>query len=188
MPSAFAHAAAGLAIAATLRPAELPRRFWVAAALCATIPDIDALGRPFGVLDYETAFGGHRGFTHSLLFAALFGAGVAWAVSQAPSGKGARLRLWLCFALATASHGILDGLTTTGDGVKYFSPFVDERFTFLWHPIDPRSAAAGVRAPLLRILYLMGSEILWVGVPCAALVAISYAVRERRRHPGKPAR
>ncbi len=179
MPSAFAHAAAGLAIAAVLRPAELPPRFWVAAALCAAIPDVDALGRPFGVLDYEAAFGGHRGITHSLLFAAVFGAAVAWGVGRGTHWMGDRARLWLCFALATASHGFLDGLTPIGDGVKYLAPFLDERFTFVWHPIDPR-AGPGVNAPL-RILYLMGSEIVWVGVPCAALFALSYWVRARRR-------
>jgi hypothetical protein len=30
-------------------------------------------------------------------------------------------------------------------GISNFSPFSSERFTALWHPIDPRGAAAGLR-------------------------------------------
>ena len=42
--------------------------------MCAVIPDIDAIGRPFyGAAGDLEWLGGHRGFTHSLTFAALLG-------------------------------------------------------------------------------------------------------------------
>src|SRR5687768_6621299 len=78
MPSIFAHAVAGAALGSAFAPPHARRRLWIAAAICAALPDIDALGRPFGNLEYESFFGGHRGFTHSVAFAVLLGALVAW--------------------------------------------------------------------------------------------------------------
>src|SRR5215218_8689402 len=69
MASAFTHAIAGLAIGTAFRRPGLPARFWILGAAGATIPDLDGVGFWLGV-PYESVFG-HRGFTHSLLFAAL---------------------------------------------------------------------------------------------------------------------
>src|SRR5688572_15941994 len=103
MPSIFAHAVAGAALGTAYAPPNASRRFWIAGAVCAALPDIDALGRPFGNLAYESVFGGHRGLTHSLLFAVVLGALVTWAFFRSLRWDGVRMRLWACLFLATAS-------------------------------------------------------------------------------------
>src|SRR5258708_20089423 len=69
MPSVFSHAAASIGIGACFYRPGGPSRVWVAGALCSVIPDLDVIGFRFGIR--YTDFWGHRGFTHSLLFAAL---------------------------------------------------------------------------------------------------------------------
>jgi inner membrane protein len=46
-------------------------RFWYTTALCCCLPDADVAGFRFGI-KYEDMWG-HRGMTHSLLFAAALG-------------------------------------------------------------------------------------------------------------------
>ena len=63
MASAFSHAVAALSIGTCFYRPEIPKRVWVAGALCSVLLDIDVIGFRFGI-HY-----GHRGFTHSLAFA-----------------------------------------------------------------------------------------------------------------------
>ena len=67
MPSAFSHAIASLAIgkASFIKPTGW--KFWLTGAVCAAIPDIDAIGFWCGV-PYDSMWG-HRGITHSFFFA-----------------------------------------------------------------------------------------------------------------------
>ena len=69
MASAFAHAALGATLGKILLPSRRHWRYWLAAAGCAALPDVDALGYKLGV-PYESLWG-HRGLTHSLLAAAV---------------------------------------------------------------------------------------------------------------------
>ena len=68
MPSAFSHAIAALGIGSCFYRKEIPKRVWVAGAVCSALPDVDALGFRFGI--HYGDFWGHRGFTHSLVLAA----------------------------------------------------------------------------------------------------------------------
>jgi len=67
----------------------MPLRFWVWTAICSMLPDIDVISFAFGIR-YEDMLG-HRGFTHSIFFAAMIGAVAAWQIpnpkSQIPSPK-----------------------------------------------------------------------------------------------------
>jgi inner membrane protein len=47
----------------------ISKRLWVLGTACAIVPDADVIGFHFGV--HYQDFRGHRGFTHSLVFAAL---------------------------------------------------------------------------------------------------------------------
>jgi membrane-bound metal-dependent hydrolase YbcI (DUF457 family) len=100
-------------------------------ALCAALPDIDAIGRPFGGGDVAW-LGGHRALTHSLLFAAALSALLSVTVLRLASGVQPRLVLWLALTLAIASHGGLDSLTTYGEGIQFFAPFTDARYWSPW--------------------------------------------------------
>ncbi len=97
------------------------------------IPDVDVIGFQFGIRYGD--FWGHRGFTHSLVFAAIL-ATVAIAVGFYGETQGVnRAVLWVYFFLATASHGLLDAMTNGGLGVAFFSPFDNRRYFLPWRPM-----------------------------------------------------
>jgi inner membrane protein len=97
------------------------------------LPDIDVIGFWFGIRYGD--FWGHRGFTHSLLFAGILAMFVLVAGFPHPLPGLHRAWLWLYFFLATASHGFLDAVTNGGLGVAFFSPFDNTRYFLPWHPI-----------------------------------------------------
>ena len=153
MPSSVGHAFAALALGAALRPPAPARRFWIAVAACAVLPDLDAIGRPFGRGDIAW-LGGHRALTHSFVFAALLAAVVVAIWFRAPRWAGWRVRIWTAVALGTASHGILDALAVYGAGVMFLAPFSVRRFEAPWQPFD-------AIAPELLLLWLPGALALW---------------------------
>jgi inner membrane protein len=175
MASVFAHAIAGAALWPLFRTTRLPRRGWVAGAVLAAVPDVDVVAFAFGV-----AYGdplGHRGLTHSLLFAALLAGGAPLALAPSAHLRPAeRVRLWAYLALATASHGVLDAMTTGGLGVAFFAPFEEIRYFFPWRPIAV--SPIGVR-PFFseRGAAVLANEALWVGLPSALLAWIAARLR-----------
>jgi inner membrane protein len=160
--SVFSHAVAGVALGTGFWRPGTPARYWIAGAVLAAVPDLDSIGFRFGI-----AYGdllGHRGLTHSLLFAAVIAA-VAVAILF-PSGATPvpRSQLWLYLVLATASHGVLDALTNGGLGVAFFAPFESSRYFFPFTPIEvsPMSVRAFFSERGLRV---MASELVWVWLP-----------------------
>src|SRR5688572_26490030 len=121
MASNITHPLVGLAVGRLFFRERMPARFWIISAALSSLPDADAIGFHFGV-PYES-FWGHRGFTHSLAFAALAAGFSAFAFFPA-ARRDARFgwRLVLCFFVSTASHGLLDAMTDGGLGVAFFSP------------------------------------------------------------------
>jgi inner membrane protein len=162
MASAFSHAAAGLAIGTAFWRPGTPARYWILGAAVAALPDVDSIGFRFGI-----AYGdmlGHRGLTHSLLFAAVLSAVVVAIAFPSGGGPVSRGTLWLYFFLATASHGALDALTNGGLGVAFFAPFDSSRYFFPFTPIavSPISVRAFFTEWGMRVL---ASEVVWVWVP-----------------------
>ena len=141
--------------------------------IAAAVPDADVIAFRYGVAYNDVI--GHRGFTHSLLFAALF----ASVVSLGASRLGAsRTTTWIAIALSTASHGVLDAATNGGAGVAFFSPFSNERFFFPWRPIEvsPIGVARFVSA---RGLAVLQSELIWVWLPVLAIATAALVLRRR---------
>jgi inner membrane protein len=177
MPSAFSHAAAGLGIAACFCGPEVPAGAWALGAICGALPDVDVIGFRFGVR-YGSIWG-HRGITHSLLFAAavaaaitgLAGLGSSPGMPGLPPG-----RMWLYLFLATISHSLLDALTNGGQGVALLAPFDNRRFFFPVRPIEV--ASFGVRWLFTRRgAIVLASELRWVWLPAAALAAVALLAR-----------
>src|SRR5437867_768054 len=108
MPSVISHPAVVLALGpAFARFGVTPRLCWVGAA-CTVIPDIDSIGYFLGV-PYDSLFG-HRGISHSLLFAFVL-AMIAALVCRRLNPK-VSFPIGACFCfLCAASHGLLDALT-----------------------------------------------------------------------------
>ncbi len=120
MPTVFSHAIVAAAIGTVVAPsAHMPRRFWVLGAVASTLPDADVLAFGFG-LPYEHLFG-HRGITHSLLFAGIMATALVFGAFGGESWRIHRGRLWLYVALVTASHGWLDAMTTGGRGIAFLA-------------------------------------------------------------------
>ncbi len=179
MPSAFSHAIVAIAIGKVLEPKRTPWWYWALGAGLSTAPDLDVIGFHFGV-HYGDVMG-HRGFTHSILFAAL----LAGLVTLAFIGQ-SRISCWRLFLylfLAIASHGFLDAMTNGGLGVAFFSPFTNSRYFFPFHPIMVSPIGAG-RFFSLKGLAIIRSEALWLWIPSAVIFLGSTFFRALRK--GEP--
>ena len=177
MPMSFGHALAGYTISRLSFPYEKSKLAFLA-IFCAVIPDIDVIGRHFGISP-ESQWG-HRGITHSITFAILLSVAVVFIFYSKTAGK-QRLKLIAFFFVATISHGCLDALTDGGHGVGFFMPFSDGRYFFPWHPIkvSPLSLSRFFSAKGWEILR---SEAMWIGLPCALLLWLSDVIRALRRN------
>ena len=132
MPTIFAHGAIGF-VASKFGSHRPSRRIILASILAATLPDIDALF--FGLIPYNAPFG-HRGFTHSLFFAALIGLLLGLVFHRTGWGSGhSFLALATLFFVVTASHGLFDAMTNGGLGIAFFAPFDNTRYFLPWRPI-----------------------------------------------------
>jgi inner membrane protein len=170
MSTIFTHALTGAALAAIAEDAPGGRTV-TAAALCAVLPDADAIGYMLGV-PYGALFG-HRGFVHSLAFAALLAGLITFVFFR---GERPLLHFLLFFA-ATASHGILDAMTDGGLGVAFFSPFDTTRYFLPFRPLEV--PPIGIRPFFSRWgLSVLKSEVLWVWLPMAAAVLATRGVRK----------
>ena len=179
MASAISHAVAALAIGACFYRPGVPRRIWAVGALCAVLPDLDVLGFRLGI-HYEDTLG-HRGFSHSLCFAALLAALLVAVVFRRGAPNLNRPALFAFFFLATATHGFLDAMTDGGLGVAFFSPFTNTRYFLPWRPIHVSPIGLS-RFFTARALAVLWSEFLWIWIP-AAILAISARVIRRPSSP-----
>lgn len=168
MASAFTHAFVGTIIGKVLKDGQkMPARFWVGLAVCAALPDADVLAFRLGI-PYDSPWG-HRGFTHSLFFAAL----LAWPALEILRLGAKRFSrpwwvIWACFFLATASHGFLDAMTNGGMGIAFFWPFSNARYFLPWRPILV-SPIGVTRFWGQRAVLILESEFLWVWLPTILL-------------------
>jgi inner membrane protein len=112
--------------------------------MCAAIPDVDWLWSFHG-LPYDHWLA-HRGLTHSLLFAAGLATRVSWVILRPVAHPNSLWHLWAGLALATASHGFFDAMSTYGAGVGFFVPVSSRRFFFPCRPISGGAAASTYHA------------------------------------------
>jgi inner membrane protein len=131
------------------------------------LPDIDVIAFAFGI-PYGDMFG-HRGFTHSIFFAVVFGL-VAARANSLGVGRWRLGVLWAWFAAVTMSHGILDAFTNGGRGIAFFAPFSGARYFFPWRPIEVSPIGAGFFSA--RGLRVLACEAGWIGLP-SAIIAVS---------------
>lgn len=169
MASAFSHAIVALAIGKAIQNKELSWRELSLGALCSTLPDFDVIGFYFGI-QYDDMWG-HRGMTHSIVFAALL-AGSLVALWYRGKPAVAMMGLFFYFFLCTASHGMLDAMTNGGLGIAFFSPFDTTRYFFPLRPVlvSPIGVSEFFSAYGIRVL---ASEVIWIWLPsCAAFLAL----------------
>lgn len=143
----------------------------------AVIPDIDVLAFKFGI-PYSHPLG-HRGFTHSILFALL------WSVSLALIfGKHRKLIFLVVLFLSTISHGLLDAITSGGRGVGFFIPFDNTRHFFSFRPIivSPLGIENFFSEWGMRVIL---SELKYIGIPCLVFLFINFILRNKNDNTNK---
>jgi len=171
MPTIYSHGIVGLGAAGVAYPRCRSWLFWTLAAFLPMVPDFDA----FSTAAYGTPFG-HRGFTHSFIFALGIGLLVAGLTF-----KLLEMRFWILavfFFVITASHGVLDAFTTGGYGILWLWPFSNTRFG-PWGPI--RVADIGFEWPSPWSSMAVRSELLWVWLPTALIVGLVTGMRLMRK-------
>jgi inner membrane protein len=179
VPTAFTHGFVAAALV-PLAPRDLSRvRLGVVLIGLAVLPDLDVIGLRLGI-PYAHPLG-HRGFSHSLPFAAL--AGLLCTKLLCPSATALSARWWQLAglaALATASHGVLDAFTDAGLGIGFGIPFDMERHFFAWRPLatSPLSPSAFLSS---RGTEILTNEIRWVWAPVAVVTAMAFAARRVAR-------
>lgn len=163
VPTVLSHPALPLALGLGLGRDVVSGRLLAAATAASVLPDADVLGFRLGV-PYAAELG-HRGFTHSLAFAA------GCAIAGAAFHRALRAPFATAFAalfLAIASHGVLDAFTTGGLGVAFFWPWSASRY------FAPARVIQVAPLGLARLLSARGaavlaSELLWIWFPSALL-------------------
>lgn len=170
MPTVFSHAVAAASLIAAFPRKAVPRRLMIAGAICSVIPDLDVIGFGLGIR-YGDLWG-HRGMSHSILFATIVAAAALMLFGRKLGREG---WVFLYLFLATVSHPFLDAFTNGGLGVAFFSPFIETRYFFGHRPIAVSPIGAGFFSQ--RGLAVMMSELRWVWAPALAFAAISIGIR-----------
>ena len=146
--------------------------------LGSVLPDLDVIGFAFGIKYADML--GHRGFTHSFVFAFLF-ASLCLLFFRQEKLK-SKIKLFILFYASIISHAFLDMLTNGGLGVGLLIPFNSERYFFPHTPIEV--SPLGVAGFLSqRGIDVILNEVVLVGLPCfVILVAVTgYRLQKSRK-------
>lgn len=177
MPTIFTHAAVAVGLGRSLSSEPRPAGFWWLLALCAILPDFDAVTFKLGI-PYASLWG-HRGFTHSVVFAGLTGMGLALVVPARLRGTFSRVELAAWLAAATVSHPLLDMLTNGGLGVALLAPFSAERYFWPWRPVRVSPVGAGFFS--WRGVATLLSELRWLWLPTLLVLLGSRWARRKEQ-------
>lgn len=165
MPTLLTHALIPFAARIALGGKCVPPRLVAAGMVAAMLPDADVVTFKFGI-DYAHAFG-HRGASHSLVFALACG---ALAACAARGLKAPAITAFLFVALSVASHPLLDMLTDGGLGVALLWPWSDARNFAPWRVIEVSPFAN--RFFSARGVEVLLSELRWLWWPVLSLAGL----------------
>lgn len=161
MPSIITHAAIPLVLYYAADRGRISPRLLAAGMAAAIAPDLDVVAFAIGI-PYDHALG-HRGASHSLLFAgilALLGATLHRPLRSRPLQAAAFL--FVC----AASHPLLDAMTSGGLGVALLWPWSEQRLFAPWRPILVSPFANGFFS--VRGMATLLSELRWIWLPLFA--------------------
>lgn len=184
MATVFSHVVVAGALTTVLPSPRRSPRVWAVAALCSVLPDLDVVGFAMGI-PYAHPLG-HRGWSHSLSFAALLATAVIPACFRGPRWRPAWAKLWLLVFVVTASHGLLDAMTNGGLGIAFFAPFDNTRYFLPFRPIE-------VSPITIRLFFALGgwrillNEALWLWIPSGLIAALAVLLRKRTAKSAHPA-
>lgn len=171
MPTALSHPAVPLALGLGLGGRAVPPRLLAAGIVASVLPDLDVIAFYFGI-PYSADLG-HRGFSHSLFFAALVA--LAGAAGRRVLGAGFAQAFVFLF-VATASHGVLDALTQGGLGVAFLWPVTGERFFAPVRMIEVSPLGVAWLFSSRGATVLL-SELQWIWLPSGLLTLVLAGLR-----------
>lgn len=171
MASIFGHGIVGFTLAKVIDKQNLK---WLigAATLSTILPDFDVISFKLGIA-YEHPLG-HRGFTHSILFAFL------WAVLlMFFFGKRNKIIWFIVIFLSTLSHGLFDAMTSGGRGVGFFIPFNNNRFFIPFR--DIKVSPIGVEKFFSEWgIQVILSEFKYIFLPCFIILVVKFLIRLKK--------
>lgn len=169
MASFFSHPAFPVALLISRKKKSLTKKLFFLCVILTCLPDADVIAFRFGI-PYSSQWG-HRGFTHSIVFAIVTGL-VCMLFSKKLGAD--KKTVFVTTFLSTLSHTVFDALTNGGLGVAVFWPFDHGRYFFPFRPVEV--SPIGVRGFLsIRGLIVVLSEIIWIWLPCLSL---SFLIRK----------
>lgn len=169
MTTLMTHVIPPLALGLGLGGRIIPRRLLFAGMIAALIPDLDVIGFRLHV-PYAHPFG-HRGATHSAVFALMLGFLVALLFKPLHSS---RALVFTFIAFSTLSHPLLDMVTNGGLGVALEWPWSNKRLFAPWQVIEV--SPIGLKNFFSNRGYVvLKSELLWVWLP-AFFMMMSLAI------------
>ena len=177
MPTILTHPAVPLAVGLGLGAGVIPVRLLIAGVIVSILPDLDVVAFHLG-FPYAHDFG-HRGATHSLLFAATMAMLGCTAIQYF---KASISRTFGFLLLAATSHGLLDAFSNGGLGIAFFWPFSSMRY-FAPIQVIEVSPLSMTRIFSARMGEVLISELLWVWVPCLLLMALLIFARRTIKRP-----
>ena len=164
MASAFSHAVVAVALGKAFQHPIMTWPVLLSGAVCSIVPDLDVIGFYFGI--HYGDLWGHRGMTHSLLFAGLLSTVLVGMWSKQKT-RAAQVGIFVYLFFCTASHGVLDALTDGGLGVAFFSPFDTSRYFFAARPVAVSPIGIGTFFSEDAV-HVLASEVTWIWLPTIA--------------------
>lgn len=170
MASVFGHGLVAYTIA-KVADSESSKLLVFLAIGSSILPDLDVIGFSIGI-EYLHPLG-HRGFTHSILFALVWSGLLAFFF-----GKSRKLIFAVVLFLSTLSHGILDAMTSGGEGVGFLIPFDNTRYFFPFRNIKVSPIGIEKFFSEWGISVLL-SEIQYIAIPCGIVLVIHWLIKKR---------
>jgi len=163
MASAFSHIAIPVALRLGLGKELVSKRLVIFGFVSSILPDLDVIAFRLGVA-YQSPWG-HRGFSHSIVFALIFS---LLAVIFYKKLKATRSMTFIVTFISMISHGFLDALTNGGLGVAFLWPLTNERYFFPWNVVEV-SPLGLKRFFGAKGLSVLKSEFVYIWLPCLSL-------------------
>lgn len=172
MASLFGHGILAYTFSKTIDNQNL-KTLTILAIVSSILPDIDVLAFNFGI-PYKHVFG-HRGFTHSIGFALLW----SFILTVLFSKKRYFVFFTVLF-LATVSHGVLDAMTSGGEGVGFLIPFNNDRYflPFRGIKVSPIGVEKFFSEWGIKVIL---SEFKYIIMPCVIVLSLVFLKNKYRK-------
>ncbi|WP_055443604.1 metal-dependent hydrolase [Lacinutrix himadriensis] len=171
MASIFAHGLVAYTTTKVIDSKTNKLLLWLAIG-SAMLPDLDVIAFNFGIPYVHPL--GHRGLTHSIVFAVLWSMLLAFLF-----GKSRKYIFFIVLFLSTVSHGLLDAMTTGGKGVGFFIPLDNSRYFLPWQVI--KVSPIGIEKFFsewgIRVII---SELQYIAIPCCIILITLHFLKKKK--------